>query len=255
MSLRSEQIQLIQFITPVSHPYPSGSASNDLWFQHLAIVVRDMDRAYRVLQAHHVASISTSPQTLPAWNTAAAGIRAFYFRDPDGHPLELIYFPPGKGDQKWQHPSDALFLGIDHTAIAVKDTGRSVHFYSDLLGFHVAGESVNYGLEQERLNHVKGSRVHITGLRLPAGPGVELLEYVHPGNGRPVPPYADVADIVHVHTTILVDSQQEVSALLNNSGGRRVSRSLATSLPFAPWPSAGALIEDPDGHEILVRTQ
>ena len=38
------------------------------------------------------------PQQLPDWNPNAAGIRAFYFKDPDGHALEILQFPPGKGD-------------------------------------------------------------------------------------------------------------------------------------------------------------
>ena len=65
----------------------------------------------------------------------AAGIRAFYFRDPDGHPLEILQFPPDKGDPKWHAPSDRLFLGIDHTAIVVSDTDASLEFYRDVLGF------------------------------------------------------------------------------------------------------------------------
>jgi len=40
---------------------------------------------------------STAPQLLPSYITNAAGIRAFYFRDPDNHFLEILQFPPGKG--------------------------------------------------------------------------------------------------------------------------------------------------------------
>ena len=78
----------------------------------------------------------------------AGGIRAFYFKDPDGHPLEILWFPEGKGDPKWQQPSDRLFLGIDHTAIVVSDTAQSLRCYRDTLGLRVAGESENYGPEQ-----------------------------------------------------------------------------------------------------------
>ena len=38
------------------------------------------------------------PQLLPPSNGA---VRAFKFRDPDGHPLELIWFPPGQGRAVW----------------------------------------------------------------------------------------------------------------------------------------------------------
>jgi len=51
--------------------------------------------------------------------------------------LEVLHFPAGKGAKKWQKPSDRLFLGIDHTAIAVSDTERSLQFYRDQLGFNL----------------------------------------------------------------------------------------------------------------------
>ena len=127
-----------------------------------------------------------APQLLPKTIPNAAGIRAFYFRDPDGHPLEILQFPPDKGDPKWQRANGRLFLGIDHTAIVVKNTEASLAFYRDVLGFRVAGESLNFGTEQEHLNNVAGARLHITGLRSGRGPGIEFLEYLAPTDGRPV---------------------------------------------------------------------
>jgi catechol-2,3-dioxygenase len=61
----------------------------------------------------------------------------------------VISFPPGKGDPRWQKSRHRLFLGIDHTAIVVADTERSLYFYRDKLGFRVAGESRSYGIEQD----------------------------------------------------------------------------------------------------------
>ena len=83
--------------------------------------------------------------------------------------------------------TDKLFLGIDHTAIVVWDTDASLKFYRDLLGMHVAGESENYGTEQEHLNNVFGAHLRITALRGASGPGIELLEYLAPRDGRPFP--------------------------------------------------------------------
>src|SRR5439155_1036010 len=114
-------------------------------------------------------------------------IRAFYFRDPDGHALEILQFPPDKGDPRWHRPSDRVFLGIDHTAIVVGDTAASLGFYRDVLGMRVVGGSENHGPEQERLNNVFGARLRITTLRATAGPAVELLEYLTPRDGRPYP--------------------------------------------------------------------
>lgn len=164
---------------------PADSRSNDRWFQHIAIIVSDMDRAYERLRHHSIQHVSPAPQTIPAWNKAAAGIRAFYFRDPDNHNLEILWFPPGKGDPKWQR-KDKLFLGIDHTAIVVGDTEASLKFYRQL-GFTVAGSSENYGPEQERLSNVAGARLRITSLRAASGPAIEFLEYVAPRGGRPAP--------------------------------------------------------------------
>jgi len=144
-----------------------------------------MDRAYARLREAKVQHASPAPQRLPDWNPKAGGIRAFYFRDPDGHFLEVLWFPAGKGDPKWQAATSRLFLGIDHTAIVVGDTAASLRYYRDVLGLQVAGESENFGPEQERLNNVFGARLRITTLRAAAGPGVELLEYLAPRDGRP----------------------------------------------------------------------
>ncbi len=99
MRLGTQDIALVRFTVP-GRPYPRDSRSDDLWFQHLAIVVDDMDVAYARLCAHgEWRPISEAgPQLLPPSNGA---VRAFKFRDPDGHPLELIWFPPGQGRAVW----------------------------------------------------------------------------------------------------------------------------------------------------------
>src|SRR3989442_144276 len=131
MRLGDERIELMEYLTPRGRPIPADSRSHDRWFQHVAIIVSDMDRAYARLRATGVDHVSPAPQRLPDWNPKAGGIRAFYFKDPDGHALEVLWFPPGKGDARWQR-RDALFLGIDHTAIAdaaaVATRGRELGF-------------------------------------------------------------------------------------------------------------------------------
>lgn len=238
MRLGDETLRLTQYLTPQGRPVPLDSRSNDRWFQHVAIVVRDMDAAYAKLREHKAPPVSTAPQTLPEWNKAAAGIRAFYFRDPDNHNLELIWFPAGKGDPRWQRTTSALFLGIDQTAIAVADTEASLRFYRDTLGLRVAGGSENYGLEQEHLNHVFGARVRITSLRAPQGPGIEFLEYLTPRDGRAFPADAKPSDLIHWQTSVVVKpngaaahTPVEISSL--PLGGRRA-----------------ALVRDPDGHAL-----
>jgi len=201
LELGEETVELTEFLAPPGRRVPRDSRSNDLWFQHIAIVTSDIDAAYARLRKHKVRHVSTGPQTLPQWNPNAAGIRAFYFKDPDDHVLEIIWFPPGKGDPKWQGRTD-LFCGIDHTAIVVDDTERSLRFYRDRLGLRVVGESENYGPEQERLNSVFGARLRITALRAPSGPGIEFLEYLSPRDGRPYPADGKANDLFHWVTTL-----------------------------------------------------
>src|SRR5438876_10513683 len=144
LRLGDEFIELTEYLAPKGRPAPVDSRSNDRWFQHVAIIVSDMDRAYRVLRDNKVEHASSGPQLLPEWNKNAGGIRAFYFKDPDGDVLEILQFPRGKGAAKWHRPTDKVFLGIDHTAIVVGDTDASLRFYRDLLGFRVVGERENY---------------------------------------------------------------------------------------------------------------
>src|SRR5262245_36856491 len=153
MRLGDEAIELTEYLTPRGRPIPLDSRSHDRWFQHIAIIVSDMDRAYAWLRQHRVEHVSPEPQRLPDWNPNAGGIRAFYFKDPDGHPLEILWFPSGKGGPRWRRRRDRLFLGIDHTAVVVGDTAQSLRCYRDTLGLQVAGESENYGPEQEHLNN------------------------------------------------------------------------------------------------------
>src|SRR5205814_8644957 len=123
-----------------------------------------MDQAFEKLRALKVRFVSTGPQTLPPSSKAAAGIKAFYFRDPDQHNLEIIYFPPDKGDPRWQGKTDKLFLGIDHTAIGIANTEAILHFYRDLLGLRKAGESENFGREQGQVSQEFGGPLQITGI-------------------------------------------------------------------------------------------
>jgi len=248
LKLGAETIELTQYLAPEGRPIPPDWRSNDLWFQHIAIVVSDMDKAYGRLREHKVRHASTAPQTLPVINEAAAGIRAFYFKDPDGHNLEIIYFPPGKGDSRWQHKTDKLFLGIDHTAIVVSSTQGSLKFYRDLLGMKLVGASLNFGTEQEHLNNVAGARLHISGLKAESGPGIEFLEYLAPRSGRPAPHDTRANDLWHWQTTLTTTSAAATAEKLRRAKRRVVSPGVAElpdqSLGFA----RGFLARDPDGH-------
>ena len=250
MRLGDEIIELTEYVAPKGRPIPVDSRSNDQWFQHIAIVVSDVDKAYQQLRAHKVQHTSTGPQRIPDWNKAAAGVKAFYFKDPDGHNLELIYFPSDKGNPKWQQTNGRLFLGIDHTAIAVSDTDRSLEFYRDILGMKLAGESENYGTEQEHLNNVFGSRVRISGLRAESGPGVEFLDYLTPHDGRPTPLDTRANDLWHWQTAMRVSRADTAAEKLRASRVRFVSPGVTTIPDRTLGFNQGFLVRDPDSHAL-----
>jgi catechol 2,3-dioxygenase-like lactoylglutathione lyase family enzyme len=250
MQLGDERIELTEYLTPRGRPIPADSRSHDRWFQHIAIIVSDMDRAYAWLREHRVEHASPAPQRLPDWNANAGGIRAFYFKDPDGHPLEVLWFPPDKGDPRWRRPSDRLFLGIDHTAIVVGSTEASLACYRDTLGLRVVGVSENHGPEQERLNNVFGARLRITTLRAPAGPGVEFLEYLTPRDGRPAPADTRPNDLVHWETIFAGEDAQAVARAVRTGSCAMLSPEVvAPGEPRLGFTKA-LLVRDPDGHAL-----
>lgn len=253
MQLGDEVIELTQYLAPMGgRPVPIDSKSNDLWFQHVAIVVSDMDAAYERLREFNVQHVSTGPQTLPESIPAAAGIKAFYFQDPDGHNLEVIFFPEDKGDRRWQDHDGEIFLGIDHTAIAVANTEESLKFYRDLLGFAVAGESFNSGTEQAHLNNVEGARLHISGLSVGQGMAVEFLQYLEPGPGRSYPADSQANDLWHWEISMVVPDAEALAARLLEADVTFVSDGVI-SLPTDDLGfRQGFLIRDPDGHVIRV---
>lgn len=254
LRLGSEGIELQQYLSPAGQPIPADSRANDLWFQHFAIVVSDMDQAYEQLRRVPFQAISSAPQTIPESNAAAAGIKAFKFKDPDGHPLELLYFPPGKGNPRWQGAADRLFLGIDHSAITVASTERSLEFYRDLLGLKVAGASLNSGTTQEHLDGAFGAVVRVTGLRPESaqGPGLEFLQYLTPSGGRAAPTLHP-NDIAHVRVVLQVDNLERLVDELTSRSGTFVSPQVV-SMAGAPFAKC-LLVKDPDGHVVMLVEQ
>jgi catechol 2,3-dioxygenase-like lactoylglutathione lyase family enzyme len=239
LGLGDEVIVLNEHPRP-GRPVPADSCSHDLWFQHLAIVVSDIRAACDRLNAHGIRHTSPAPQRLPAWNPNAGGIQASYLRDPDGHPLEVISFPPDKGDARWQS-SERLYLGIDHTAITVSSTESALRFYRDGLGLDVRGTSENWGLEQGRLSGVPGARVRITSMRGMDGPGVEFLHYLVPANGRAYPADARPQDLWHVETRLLSADLEGILDRLRWAG-----------IEGFRDVNGGVLLRDPDGHAVRV---
>ncbi|MGY2050234.1 VOC family protein [Methylobacterium sp. JK268] len=227
---------------PPGRAYPAGAGSADTLFQHIALVVPEMDRAVaRLAAAGGGAPISAGPQRLPP-NTG--GVSAYKFRDPEGHPLEFLAFPPGGAPPAWASRSDATCLGIDHAAIVVRDTAASLAAYGQL-GFARSGGSINTGPAQERLDGVPGARVAVTALAsAPEPPHVEFLDY-GPGTARGGAGVAD-ADVAATQLDLLLPDRESLA---------RAARVLGAPAPGdLGADGAGLLWRDPDGHRLFLHT-
>ena len=272
LQIGAETLELMEVLEAgpglrAGRPIPTDSRSCDLWFQHICLVVAEMGVAAAPIEAAVKAGslrpISLAPQTLPAWNQAAAGIQAYKFHDPEGHCLELLQFPPDKGEARW-HPDNgrgihgagsgagSAILGIDHSAIAIADTPRSRAFYSDLLGLRLGGDGINSGSEQDHLDGLSGTQVRITSHRCPHGPGIECLNYQQPPGGRPLPPDQSAADSAHWQIRLEVSDldaiaeQVEAFAGVRLAGPFQLAESQAQPLGFRQ----ALQIRDPDGHAL-----
>ena len=247
LQLGDEKLDLIDYLTTGGRSISETQQSNDLSFQHIAIVVSDMEKAFALLQKNNVEFVSTNPQTLPISNVNAAGIKAFYFHDNDNHNLELIYFPKGKGKPKWQNTNDKIFLGIDHTAIGISNTENSLHFWRDILGLEKKGESHNVGTEQAHLNNVQHAELQITGLGVVAksGVGVEFLQYVQPDVNKIYPTDTQCDDLWNWITKVACDDADLLFNALTKNSATLISKGVLIINDKKQF-----LARDIDGHAI-----
>jgi catechol 2,3-dioxygenase-like lactoylglutathione lyase family enzyme len=245
LRLGSEVIRLIR-AQPGGRRYPADVAGWNPLFQHIAIVVADMALAYTHLSTlPGWRPISTSgPQRLPA---TSGGVSAFKFRDPEGHPLELIAFPSGAVPSQWRTASQDVCLGVDHSAISVASTATSIDFYESL-GLDRSGSSLNFGREQAMLDDVPDAVVEVTALT-PAQttPHIELLCYQGDFDRR-VPAQA-VNDATATRLVLTVESHAALEAVCAHA-----SSALLSGPELREDGLYRALLHDPDGHLICLET-
>jgi catechol 2,3-dioxygenase-like lactoylglutathione lyase family enzyme len=213
LRLGGQQVDLDRFQVP-GRPYPADATAADLCFQHFAIVTDDIDTAWQRVRALGAVPISShGPVRLPPQTGVTAAVK---FRDPEGHPLELLQFPRDAG--RW--PGTGL-LGIDHSAVSVADIAVSRRFY-EALGLAVQGPTLNRGPTQMALDGLPRAEVDVVPL-VPQRktPHLELLGYREPV-GRP-------------------------------AGTLEPNDSAATRIVWAA--DRDGLIRDPDGHLHLLRRQ
>jgi catechol 2,3-dioxygenase-like lactoylglutathione lyase family enzyme len=227
LQLGDQPLEILQFDTPGS-PYPRPISPYDTTFQHFAIVVSDMGLGISRLQSTPGwTAISTrGPQRLPQ---RSGGVIAFKFQDPDGHPLELLEFSADDVPLHWkQRPTCGIFLGIDHSAVSVRDTAISTAFYRSI-GFRVTAQTLNRGVQQANLDGVPSPQVEVTALAThESTPHLELLCY----RSDVKRPHQVLASNAVAATRIWLT----VEGLERNSGLDSVKR----------------LIIDPDGHHLLL---
>ena len=233
--------QTVTFLAldPPGAPYPAEPRATDPVFQHLAIPVRDMAAAMERLEYLNSTPISRGgPQELPL---ASGGVTAYKFRDPDGHPLELLSFPGGAPARRWR-AAPGLFLGIDHSAITVTDLDAALTFLTGTLGLSLAARGLNRGPEQGRLDGVDDPAVDVIALEPPVpAPHVELLHYRSPATHRRTPMPFGPRDRA---TTCFVFSAIDPAAVAK--GVRAVGFFARVSGDGAAAYAAG-----PDGHGML----
>ena len=216
--LGQERIELIQCLWAIPTPAQPPGPSNSLWFQHIAIVVRDLEQAAQAI-APWVTPISTSPQILPS------GVGAFKFRDCVGHAMELLWFPQGQGDPRWHEPTAPLFQGIDHSAICISDSDASLQYYLGDHALELRYASFNQGVEQDRLDGLEGTKVAIHGVGGRSGMGIEFLRYICPAAMEPTAAKLTPSDALYGQI------------LLKSSS-----------------PSPSGLCLDPDGHRLWIES-
>ena len=218
MLRRGTENLLLQAFEPEGQPYPAHGTACDQAFQHFAMPVAEIAAAFGHLARFAAPPISSAgPQRLPQ---SSGGATAYKFRDPDGHPLELIQF------------ADAAPGGIDHSAIVVADAARSIAFYQGELGLRIGARQVNTGVEQDRLDGLSGAQVEVVALQPEqATPHVELLAYRTP----PV----RLATPGHPHDIAATRLVLDVAGLPDP----------ATTLEDG---SRAKLVMDPDGHAVLL---
>ena len=173
LMLGTQRIDLDQFAV-AGRPYPEGANAADLIFQHFALVTRNPAAAWsRALAAGATPISRDGPVTLPA---SSGGGTAVKFRDPEGHPLELLCFPDDGVN------GDGAVHRIDHSAISVADADASIAFYTER-GLTVGDETLNQGPTQIALDGLDDVRVRVVPLQ-PATqpPHLELLAYLHPAS-------------------------------------------------------------------------
>lgn len=137
-------------------------------------------------------------------------------------------------------------LGIDHSAISITDTKRSVMFYEQL-GLTCIGSSLNRGPEQDELDGIAEAFVEVTALALPISstPHIELLCYRDTGAREWALPNTN--DMAATRLVLAVDNNEILQALC-----AQCSNALLSGPVRFESGAFRAMLRDPDGHSLCL---
>ena len=109
MRLGDELIELTEYLAPRGRPIPADSRSNDQWFQHIAIVVSDMDKAYQQLRVHKVPHTSTVRSGFPTGIRRRPASRLSTSRIRTATTWSSSTFQRAKGTRSGNKPTAVFF--------------------------------------------------------------------------------------------------------------------------------------------------
>ena len=250
MRLGDEFIELTEFLAPRG---PAGAGG---FTQQRSLVPARRDHHQRHGRGVSVAArvtrcsiASSGPQRLPDWNKNAGGIRAFYFRDPDGHPLEVLGVSAGQGQREVaSRIGQAVPRNRSHGDRDFRYRCQPAVLSRSCSGFQVAGESENYGPEQEHLNNVF-RRAPAASRRCgrPAARASSSSNTWRPSDGRPYPPDEKPNDLVHWQTRVRAANTEQTLARLRQAGATLISSGLVELKS-----GRSTIVRDPDGHAVEI---
>ena len=143
-----------------------------------------------------------------------------------------------------------MIQSIDHINIVVSDLGKSVKFYTEILGFEKTNSAHLEGDWIESIVGIKGVVADVAFIVAPAGePRIELLCYKSPiGDSLPSNSLANTVGLRHI--ALRVDDIYEMAGRLKNAGVRLLSEPVTVPTTVVTHDAGHKMLcyfYDPDG--------
>jgi catechol 2,3-dioxygenase-like lactoylglutathione lyase family enzyme len=135
--------------------------------------------------------------------------------------------------------------GLDHIAITVSDTQRSLDFYCGLLGLRQVEQHALAGEDIDKANGIKAGRAQSTRLAAPDTPGIliDLLEYFELSKDSAV---AQLGRVGSTHFCLSVTDLPAFSDELGEKGVEFISEPVNFKLEHGSVTVV--FLRDPDGN-------